>query len=74
MLRSVKHVTVVHTLGCFIFSLFFFEIKNARVSSDRISVTMKETKNFFSIERRLGGAQLPQSLTRGIFWKICIFS
>ena len=63
----------VSMLECFIFSLFF-EIKNARVSSDRISITMKETKKFFSIKRRLGGAQLPQSLTRGIFWKICIFS
>ena len=31
-------------LGCFIFSPFFFKLKMHGVSSDQISVTIKETK------------------------------
>ena len=57
----------------FLIFTFFLKLMMHEVSSHRISVTRKKTK-FSFIKRRLGGAQLPESLTRRIFWKIRISS
>ena len=56
-------------------NLTFFDIKDAR-SLIRSDLGHYERNNFLSImyTHRLGDAQPPESLTMGIFWKICVSS